>query len=143
LYLPRQIRYQYQQKKEGLLPRTPENVFSPQRIRCHHPKCPKVLNNHYSNRGSTNKLTNFQEQSKLSNNQINSIQAAPLNGNGNVDNISLDYSETQSINHNTLSGTMDEKQKMLLLKIENNSIAAPSTTAQACVHDSEYVNVSE
>lgn len=38
---------------------------------------------------------------------------------------------------------MDEKQqKMLLLKIDNNSMVTP-TTAQACVHDSEYVNVSE
>jgi hypothetical protein len=63
------------------------------------------------------------------------------NGNGNLDNISLDNSEAHSLNH-TMSGTMDEKQKMLLLKIDNNSMVTP-TTAQACVHDSEYVNVSE
>lgn len=134
------FRYQYQQRKEGLLPRTPDNLFSPQKIRCHHPKCPKMLNNHYGiNRGSANKLTNLQEQSKPSNNQINTIQSAPLNNSNNHDNISSDNSEIQSLN-NTLSATMDEKQKMLLLKIANNSIAAASAVASAA--DNDYGNVS-
>lgn len=129
-------RYQYQQRKEGLLPHTPDNLFSPQKIRCHHPKCPKMLSNHCgANRGSANKLTNLQEQSKPSNNQINSV---PLN-NGNHDDILSDNSEIQSLN-NTLSVTMDEKQKMLLLKIANNSIAAAS--AIASVADNDYGNVS-
>lgn len=122
------------------MPRTPENLFSPQRIRCHHPKCPKTLNNHCGiNRGSTNKLTNLQESSKPSNNQINTIQSAPLNNSNNHDNISSDNSEIQSLN-NTLSAAMDEKQKMLLLKIANNSIAAASAVASAA--DNDYVNVS-
>ncbi|CRK92625.1 CLUMA_CG006168, isoform A [Clunio marinus] len=132
-------KYQYQQRKDGLLPRTPDNLFSPQKIRCHHPKCPKMLNNHCNaSRGSGSKLTNLQEQVKQSNNQINTIQSAPLNnGTNNHDNISLDNSEIQSLN-NTLSATMDEKQKMLLLKIANNSIAAAS--AVASVADNDYVN---
>lgn len=122
------------------MPRTPDNFFSPQKIRCHHPKCPKVLNNHCgASRGSANKLTNLQEQSKPSNNQINTIQSAPLNNGNNHDNISSDNSEIQSLN-NTLSATMDEKQKMLLLKIANNSIAAAS--AVASVADNDYGNVS-
>lgn len=122
------FRYQYQQRKEGLIPRTPENLFSPQKIRCHHPKCPKMLSNHCGSgnsvRGSANKLTNLQEQSKTSNNQLNH------------DDILSDNSEIQSLN-NTLSATMDEKQKMLLLKIANNSIAAASAVA-----DNDYGNVS-
>lgn len=134
------LRYQYQQRKEGLLPRTPDNLFSPQKIRCHHPKCPKMLGNHCggSNSGAATKLTNLQEQSKQSNNQINSIQSAALN-NTNHDDILSDNSEIQSLN-NTLSATMDEKQKMLLLKIANNSIAAAS--AVASVADNDYGNVS-
>jgi hypothetical protein len=133
-------RYQYQQRKDGLLPRTPDNLFSPQKIRCHHPKCPKMLSNHCGNsaRGSANKLTNLQEQSKMSNNQLNSIQSAPLNNHDDINNLS-DNSEIQSLN-NTLSATMDEKQKMLLLKIANNSIAAAS--AVASVADNDYGNVS-
>jgi hypothetical protein len=96
-----------------------------------------MLNNHCGiNRGSANKLTNLQEQSKPSNNQINAIQSAPLNNSNNHDNISSENSEIQSLN-NTLSATMDEKQKMLLLKIANNSIAAASTVA-----DNDYGNVS-
>lgn len=101
-----------------------------------------MLNNHCGvNRGSANKLTNLQEQSKPSNNQINTIQSAPLNNGNNHDNISSDNSEIQSLN-NTLSGgaAMDEKQKMLLLKIANNSIAAAS--AVASVADIDYGNVS-
>ena len=89
------------------------------------------------NRGSANKLTNLQEHSKPSNNQINTIQSAPLNNSNNHDNISSDNSEIQSLN-NTLSATMDEKQKMLLLKIANNSIAAASAVAA----DNDYGNVS-
>lgn len=96
-----------------------------------------MLSNHCGvNRGSANKLTNLQEQSKPSNNQINSIQT--LN-NSNHDDILSDNSEIQSLN-NTLSATMDEKQKMLLLKIANNSIAAAS--AVASVADNDYGNVS-
>lgn len=125
-------RYQYQQRKEGLLPRTPDNLFSPQKIRCHHPKCPKLLGNHC-------KLTNLQEQPKQSNNQINSIQSAPLNNSSNHDDILSDNSEIQSLN-NTLSATMDEKQKMLLLKIANNSVVAASAVASAA--DNDYGNVS-
>lgn len=134
------FRYQYQQRKEGLLPRTPDNLFSPQKIRCHHPKCPKVLNNHCGiSRSSASKMTNIQEHSKQPNNQINTIQSSPLNNSNNHDNISSDNSEIQSLN-NTLSATMDEKQKMLLLKIANNSIAAAS--AVASVADNDYGNVS-
>lgn len=134
-------RYQYQQRKEGLLPRTPETMlFSPAKIRCHHPKCVKVMNNHCGgSRSSANKITNLQEQSKASNNQINIIQATSMNNSNNHDNVSSDNSEIQSLN-NTLSATMDEKQKMLLLKIANNSIAAASAVASAA--DNDYGNVS-
>lgn len=48
-----------------------------------------------------------------------------------------DNSEIQSLN-NTLSATMDEKQRMLLLKIANNSIAA----SVAAAADNDYGNVS-
>lgn len=99
-----------------------------------------MLNNHCGgSRGSANKLTNLQEQAKPSNNQINTIQSAPLNNGNNHDNISSDNSDVQSLN-NTLSGAMDEKQKMLLLKIANNSIAAASAVASAA--DNDYGNVS-
>ncbi len=97
-----------------------------------------MLSNHCGvNRGSANKLTNLQEQSKPSNNQVNSVQASPLNNNSNHDDILSDNSEIQSLN-NTLSMTMDEKQKMLLLKIANNSIAS----AVASAADNDYGNVS-
>lgn len=99
-----------------------------------------MLNNHVGiSRSSANKMTNFQEQSKPSNNQINAIQSSPLNNSNNHDNISSDNSEIQSLN-NTLSATMDEKQKTLLLKIANNSIAAASAVASAA--DNDYGNVS-
>ena len=62
-----------------------------------------------------------------------------MNNSNNHDNVSSDNSEIQSLN-NTLSATMDEKQKMLLLKIANNSIAAASAVASAA--DNDYGNVS-
>jgi hypothetical protein len=97
-----------------------------------------MLNNHCGiNKGSAHKLTNLQEQSKPSNNQINVIQSAPMNNSNNHDNISSENSEIQSLN-NALNATMDEKQKMLLLKIANNSIAAASAVAA----DNDYGNVS-
>ncbi|XP_023037062.1 uncharacterized protein LOC6652900 isoform X1 [Drosophila willistoni] len=34
-------KYQRQQRKEGLLPNADNLTFSPSRIKCHHPKCPK------------------------------------------------------------------------------------------------------
>lgn len=104
-----------------------------------------MLGNHCGGGGgggsnvAASKLTNLQEQSKLSNNQINSIQQSAALNNGNHDDILSDNSEIQSINH-TLSATMDEKQKMLLLKIANNSIAAASAVASAA--DNDYGNVS-
>lgn len=141
------LRYQYQQKKEVLLSRTPDNIFSPQRIRSHHPKCPKIMNNHCgaaaaSGSGSMNKLTNLREPSKLSNNRINSIQIAPLNNNGNsnYDNISPDNSEIQSIN-NTMNGTVDDKHVSAMLRNSGNSIPV-SSAAQAFAIDNEYGNVS-
>lgn len=98
-----------------------------------------MLGNHCGGSVAASKLTNLQEQSKLSNNQINSIQQSGALNNGNHDDILSDNSEIQSLNH-TLSATMDEKQKMLLLKIANNSIAAAS--AVASVADNDYGNVS-
>ncbi len=107
--------------KKDSCPTPRKTQHSPQ-TKLDHPKCPKLLNNHC---GTSNgrKISNLQDQSKSSNNQINIIQA-----NSN-ENISPDISEIQSIN-NTLSAPMDEKQKMLLLKIANNSIAAASTIAE-------------
>ncbi|XP_054728206.1 uncharacterized protein LOC129237458 [Anastrepha obliqua] len=37
-------KYQQQQRKEGLLPNADNLTFSPSRIKCHHPKCPKYGN---------------------------------------------------------------------------------------------------
>lgn len=155
-------RYQYQQKKEVLLSRTPDNVFSPQRIRCHHPKCPRIMNNHCGAatvaggsgggggnvsggnlRGSANKLTNLREPTKLSNNRINSIHIASLanNGNSNYDNISPDNSEIQSIN-NAMNGTVDDRHAATaVLRNSGNSLPA-SSAAQAFTIDNEYGNVS-
>lgn len=101
-----------------------------------------MLNNHCGsiNRGSATKLTNLQDQSKPSNTQINTIQTASLNNGNNHDNISPDNSESAPSVNNTSSAVMDEKQKMLLLKIANNSIAAASAVASAA--DNDYGNVS-
>lgn len=106
-------------------------MFSPQKIRCHHPKCPKVLNNHCISKGSANKLNNLHEQAKLPSPTIFNVN--------NQDNVSLDNSEAQSTN-NTLSATMDEKQKKLLLKIANSSVAVSSAVASS--FDNDFGNVS-
>lgn len=64
---------------------------------------------------SNSKINNLQDQSKVSSsNQLNMIQ-----GNSN-ENISPDNSEIQSINNTLSATTMDDKQKMLLMKIANN-----------------------
>ncbi|XP_055913400.1 uncharacterized protein LOC129947020 isoform X4 [Eupeodes corollae] len=45
----RLYKHQRQQKKEGLLPNADNLTFSPSRIKCHHPKCPKYINRKPSN----------------------------------------------------------------------------------------------
>lgn len=79
-------RYQRQQRKEGLLPNADNLTFSPSRIKCHHPKCPK-----YSNR----KPSSIQDQmitvmvplnsasNNINNNNNNNSNSSNHNGSGN------------------------------------------------------------
>ncbi|XP_033168961.1 voltage-dependent T-type calcium channel subunit alpha-1G isoform X5 [Drosophila mauritiana] len=79
----RLYKYQRQQRKEGLLPNADNLTFSPSRIKCHHPKCPK-----YSNR----KPSSIQDQmitvmvplnSASNNNNNNNSTSSNHNGSGN------------------------------------------------------------
>ncbi|XP_041563972.1 voltage-dependent T-type calcium channel subunit alpha-1G isoform X4 [Drosophila elegans] len=91
----RLYKYQRQQRKEGLLPNADNLTFSPSRIKCHHPKCPK-----YSNR----KPSSIQDQmitvmvplNSANNNNNNNSTSSNHNGSGNNSN---------NINNNAASCT--------------------------------------
>ncbi|XP_055388606.1 uncharacterized protein LOC129617143 isoform X3 [Condylostylus longicornis] len=75
-YKYRALRYQRQQTREGLLPNADNLTFSPSRIKCHHPKCPKY----------NRKPSNIQDQ------MITVM--VPLNSNNN----NLQGASTQNLN---------------------------------------------
>ncbi|XP_075158330.1 ca[2+]-channel protein alpha[[1]] subunit T [Haematobia irritans] len=99
----RLYKYQKQQRKEGLLPNADNLTFSPSRIKCHHPKCPKFpapphkpssiqdqmitvmvpLNSNNNVSGSNNNHSQQpQMTSTTTNSQQQSSTATPLGGGG-------------------------------------------------------------
>ncbi|EDW37916.1 GL21364 [Drosophila persimilis] len=76
--------YQRQQRKEGLLPNADNLTFSPSRIKCHHPKCPK-----YSNRKHPSSIQD----------QMITVMV-PLNSNSNSNN-----NNNNTNNHNGSTNT--------------------------------------
>ncbi|XP_033238120.1 voltage-dependent T-type calcium channel subunit alpha-1G isoform X3 [Drosophila pseudoobscura] len=80
----RLYKYQRQQRKEGLLPNADNLTFSPSRIKCHHPKCPK-----YSNRKHPSSIQD----------QMITVMV-PLNSNSNSNN-----NNNNTNNHNGSTNT--------------------------------------
>ncbi|XP_034490268.1 voltage-dependent T-type calcium channel subunit alpha-1G [Drosophila innubila] len=107
----RLYKYQRQQRREGLLPNADNLTFSPSRIKCHHPNCPK-----YSNR----KPSSIQDQmitvmvplnsnNNNNNNNNNSNNNSSNNGNNNNNNHNHNHTTValvNGINGSTASVTM-------------------------------------
>ncbi|XP_032588774.1 uncharacterized protein LOC6585509 isoform X5 [Drosophila mojavensis] len=83
----RLYKYQRQQRREGLLPNADNLTFSPSRIKCHHPNCPK-----YSNR----KPSSMQDQ------MITVM--VPLNSNNNNNNNNNSSNNNSSSNNGSGNG---------------------------------------
>uniref|UniRef100_A0A182P976 Ion transport domain-containing protein n=1 Tax=Anopheles epiroticus TaxID=199890 RepID=A0A182P976_9DIPT len=127
-------KYHMQKRKEGLIPCTPETItLSPNKIKAHHPKCPRMgalLQQHAS-------ITNLQQQknkhdlqSSLSINRTGVVTLShPETGNQvPTDNqvsspevseiVSLENIKNNALNNST-NYLNEDRQKVLLLKINN------------------------
>nr|XP_036215545.1 uncharacterized protein LOC106617992 isoform X1 [Bactrocera oleae] len=95
----RLYKYQKQQRNEGLLPNADNLTFSPSRIKCHHPKCPK-----YGNR----KPSSIQDQMitvmvPLNSNNNNVSNSSNNNNNGGAGSAAAVANGTRS--HATTTAT--------------------------------------
>ncbi|XP_053680471.1 voltage-dependent T-type calcium channel subunit alpha-1G [Anopheles nili] len=131
----RLYKYHMQRRKEGLIPCTPETItLSPNKIKAHHPKCPRMsaLLAHASitNLQPTCKTKHDHLQSNLSINRTGTTgHAHPDAGNqAGTDNqpsspevseiVSLENIKNNALNNST-SYLNEDRQKVLLLKINN------------------------
>ncbi|XP_052870084.1 voltage-dependent T-type calcium channel subunit alpha-1G [Anopheles cruzii] len=137
----RLYKYHMQNRKEGLIPCTPETItLSPNKIKAHHPKCPRMGALLLSNAASTTnkacpqslKPVDHLLQSSLS---INRSGLAAPNGDGGgpvscgVENqvsspevseiVSLENIKNNALNNSTSLLNTEDRQKVLLLKINN------------------------
>uniref|UniRef100_A0A1A9VSZ7 Ion transport domain-containing protein n=1 Tax=Glossina austeni TaxID=7395 RepID=A0A1A9VSZ7_GLOAU len=92
----RLYKYQRQQRKEGLLPNADNLTFSPSRIKCHHPKCPKY------NSDKNRKPSSIQDQMitvmvPLNSNNNNTVMNGGGNGGGmtNANNHQQNHQQQQ------------------------------------------------
>ncbi|EDV92308.1 GH24843 [Drosophila grimshawi] len=105
----RLYKYQRQQRREGLLPNADNLTFSPSRIKCHHPNCPK-----YSNR----KPSSMQDQ------MITVM--VPLNSNNNNNN--HNNSNNNSSSNNGSTGAAGNHTTVALINGINGSAASVTMT---------------
>lgn len=89
-------RYQKQQRKEGLLPNADNLTFSPSRIKCHHPKCPKYPR-------PPRKPSSIQDQ------MITVM--VPLNSNNNVSGSNNNHSQQQQQMTTAVSNAQQVQQQ--------------------------------
>ncbi|XP_050328266.1 uncharacterized protein LOC126758195 isoform X4 [Bactrocera neohumeralis] len=116
----RLYKYQKQQRNEGLLPNADNLTFSPSRIKCHHPKCPK-----YGNR----KPSSIQDQMitvmvPLNSNNNNVSNSSNNNNNGGGGSAAAVANGTRS--HATTTAT-----NTILTPTPPTAAAAATTAATA------------
>ncbi|XP_034671028.1 uncharacterized protein LOC117902498 isoform X5 [Drosophila subobscura] len=114
----RLYKYQRQQRKEGLLPNADNLTFSPSRIKCHHPKCPKYSNRKHPSSIQDQMITvmvplNSNSNSNNNNNNTNNHNGSTNNTNGNASNnvpSCTTVALVNGINGSTASVTMTTAQ---------------------------------
>jgi voltage-dependent calcium channel T type alpha-1G len=108
-------RYQQQQRKEGLLPNTPETfTLSPHKIRQHHPKCSKFNNNVKAKNIQDSIVAVKATLNSTPNNNNHFNNEHQISSPENSEMVSLE--NLKNNNCNSDSGK-DEKQKIVLLKM--------------------------
>ncbi|XP_030381070.1 voltage-dependent T-type calcium channel subunit alpha-1G [Scaptodrosophila lebanonensis] len=133
----RLYKYQRQQRKEGLLPNADNLTFSPSRIKCHHPKCPKF---------SHRKPSNIQDQMitvmvplNSNNNNNSSSNNNNNNHNGNSTNV---QSPRPSPSTAGSGGTNAATTTVALVNGINGSTASVATAAAGGLYGS-YVSAQQ
>ncbi|XP_038117628.1 voltage-dependent T-type calcium channel subunit alpha-1G isoform X4 [Culex quinquefasciatus] len=127
----RLYKYQFQNRKEGLLPQTPETLtLSPNRIKAHHPKCPRQLSSPSKQVLKTlnDSVTNLKSRIPLnvsstigSDKQLSSPDVSEL--------VSVENMKNNALNNCSSYSQVEDKQKVVLLKVpnhENNQAASNS-----------------
>ncbi|XP_021706156.1 voltage-dependent T-type calcium channel subunit alpha-1G isoform X2 [Aedes aegypti] len=114
-------KYQYQHRKEGLLPQTPETLtLSPNKIKVHHPKCPKmhalaVSTVHRNNQGSNTPCAIIPRNAPSAVGTEKQMSSPDISEMVSVENI-----KNNALNNCTSYSNLDDKQKIVLLKIPNS-----------------------
>ncbi|XP_062714387.1 voltage-dependent T-type calcium channel subunit alpha-1G isoform X3 [Aedes albopictus] len=118
-------KYQYQNRKEGLLPHTPETLtLSPNKIKVHHPKCPKMNAlavsgvQHRNNQGSNTPCAIIP---RLPRNAPSTVGTEKQMSSPDVSEmVSVENIKNNALNNCTNYSNLDDKQKIVLLKIPNS-----------------------
>lgn len=120
--------FRYKNQDEDLLPNADTIALSPHKIKCHHPNCPKMNSPHIDHQQQLQQKMMHSQKVQTSVGGETSSICGSIHIQGNCNNSQLsspDISETtdtrkylSAINLNDdRSGSVDEKQKTILLKI--------------------------
>ncbi|XP_053687605.1 voltage-dependent T-type calcium channel subunit alpha-1G [Sabethes cyaneus] len=110
----RLYKYQYQHKKEGLLPHTPETLtLSPNRIKAHHPKCPKMQN------APKNYRDDISSSSILPKGIKNASGSDKHSSSDVSEMVSAENTKNNALNNCASYASLEDTQKLVLLQIPN------------------------
>ncbi|XP_073835164.1 ca[2+]-channel protein alpha[[1]] subunit T isoform X6 [Musca autumnalis] len=127
-------KYQQQQRKEGLLPNADNLTFSPSRIKCHHPKCPKYP-------GPPRKPSNIQDQMITVMVPLNSNNN--LSGNNNNHNQPQQMTTTTNNNMQQVQQQAGQQQQQQLQQHRSSSTTTTTQTPMALINGLNNGNSSQ
>ncbi|XP_065095461.1 voltage-dependent T-type calcium channel subunit alpha-1G isoform X3 [Ochlerotatus camptorhynchus] len=117
-------KYQYQHRREGLLPHTPETLtLSPNKIKVHHPKCPKLntLVTSGVHKNNQDAIASCAIIPRLPKNTTSTVGTDKQMSSPDVSEmVSVENIKNNALNNCTNYANMDDKQKIVLLKIPNS-----------------------
>ncbi|XP_055525696.1 voltage-dependent T-type calcium channel subunit alpha-1G isoform X2 [Wyeomyia smithii] len=115
----RLYKYQFQNKQEGLLPRTPETLtLSPNKIRAHHPKCPKIQS--FTGGGVGKKYRDDISASSILPKAIKNASGSDKHSSSDVSEmVSAENTKNNALNNCASYASLEDNQKLMLLQIPN------------------------
>lgn len=118
------FRYQYQHRREGLLTHTPETLtLSPNKIKAHHPKCPKLnsLSASGVHKNNQDAIASCTIIPRLPKNTTSTVGTDKQMSSPDISEmVSVENIKNNALNNCTNFANMDDKQKIVLLKIPNS-----------------------
>ncbi|XP_058837307.1 voltage-dependent T-type calcium channel subunit alpha-1G isoform X2 [Topomyia yanbarensis] len=126
----RLYKYQFQHRKEGLLSHTPETLtLSPNRLKAHHPKCPRVKSLSNSSIHKNNQEV-YSPSSIVSRNMKPSSVCSDKHSSSDVSEmVSAENIKNNALNNCSNYANTEDRQKVVLLKVPNNENNQSSTNS--------------